>query len=238
MYQKLPYDGRIKYNFIEKYHMKTMITILTIVFYSAITMSCDKHPNTQGDTIQNQIAAFPKETLSGKEFNGLLKMREEEKLAYDVYTALNFKWNVMIFNNIKSSEQRHTEAVLSLLSKYNIEDSAANIGAGVFTDTSLQRIYNQLLSIGNISHLDAMTVGATIEDLDIYDLQKLLLDSDNQDLTFVYNNLLKGSRNHMRAFYGQIISNGGTYRAQYITQQELEEIVNSPKETGAWRKQK
>lgn len=75
-------------------------------------------------------------------------------------------------------------------------------------------------------------MGATIEDLDIYDLNNWSLKADNQDILFVFQNLTKGSRNHMRSFYSQIISSGGSYAAQYISQAELDAIINSPKETG------
>jgi len=76
--------------------------------------------------------------------------------------------------------------------------------------------------------------GATIEDPDIYDLNQWSSKTDHQDMLFVYQNLNKGSRNHMRSFYGQIISSGGTYTAQFITQAELDAIIHSPKETGSW----
>lgn len=218
--------------------MKTISTFILVIFYSLLTLSCEKNSNSAGNTIQEQIAAFPKEILSDAELKSLKLMREEEKLARDVYNALYEKWGMMIFNNIASSEQTHTDAVLALLNKYDIDDFSTSNTAGVFTDTTLQRLYNQLTTIGNTSLLNALIVGATIEDLDIYDLQRLLVDVDNQDITFVYNNLLKGSRNHMRSFYQQILNNGGTYTAQYITQQELDDIVNSPKETGSWRKMK
>ena len=218
--------------------MKTSFTTFIAVFVAVLTMSCNKDNGQHGNTLKEQIAALPKEALSDAELKGLVLMREEEKLAHDVYTALYNKWGMMIFNNISSSEQTHLEAVAALLAKYDLADSASGNGTGVFNDTLLQRLYNQLVTTGNNSLLDALNVGATIEDLDIFDLQNLLDDVDNQDITFVYNNLLKGSRNHIRAFYGQIINNGGTYSAQFITQQQLEEIVNSPKETGAWRKGK
>ncbi|MBK8353352.1 MAG: DUF2202 domain-containing protein [Saprospirales bacterium] len=188
--------------------------------------------------MQEQIASLPKEAINIEERNGLILMREEEKMAHDVYSFLYDKWNIMIFNNIASSEQTHTDAVLKLLDKYDIDDPASGKNIGVFNDTSLQRMYNQLLINGNYSLLSALTVGATIEDLDIYDLEKLILKADNQDIAFVYNNLLKASRNHMRAFYSQIVYNGGTYRAKYISQQQLEDIVNSPKEVGSWKKSK
>jgi hypothetical protein len=218
--------------------MKNIINSFSFILLGVLTMSCQKQNMHSGNSMQEQIASLPKEAINIEERNGLILMREEEKMAHDVYSFLYDKWNIMIFNNIASSEQTHTDAVLKLLVKYDIDDPASGKNFGVFNDTSLQRMYNQFLINGNYSLLSALTVGATIEDLDIYDLEKLILKVDNQDIAFVYNNLLKASRNHMRAFYSQIINNGGTYRAKYISQQQLEDIVNSPKEVGSWKKSK
>lgn len=218
--------------------MKHIINSISFILLGVLTMSCQKQNMHSGNSMQEQIASLPKEAINIEERNGLILMREEEKMAHDVYSFLYDKWNIMIFNNIASSEQTHTDAVLELLDKYDIDDPASGKNIGVFNDTSLQRMYNQLLINGNYSLLSALTVGATIEDLDIYDLEKLILKVDNQDIAFVYNNLLKASRNHMRAFYSQIVNNGGTYRAKYISQQQLEDIVNSPKEVGSWKKSK
>ena len=218
--------------------MKHIINSISFILLGVLTMSCQKQNMHSGNSMQEQIASLPKEAINIEERNGLVLMREEEKMAHDVYSFLYDKWNIMIFNNIASSEQTHTNAVLELLDKYDIDDPASGKNIGVFNDTSLQRMYNQLLINGNYSLLSALTVGATIEDLDIYDLEKLILKVDNQDIAFVYNNLLKASRNHMRAFYSQIVNNGGTYRAKYISQQQLEDIVNSPKEVGSWKKSK
>ncbi|MBP6659467.1 MAG: DUF2202 domain-containing protein, partial [Chitinophagales bacterium] len=215
-----------------------IINSISFILLGVLTMSCQKQNMHSGNSMQEQIASLPKEAINIEERNGLVLMREEEKMAHDVYSFLYDKWNIMIFNNIASSEQTHTDAVLKLLVKYDIDDPASGKNIGVFNDTSLQRMYNQLLINGNYSLLSALTVGATIEDLDIYDLEKLILKADNQDIAFVYNNLLKASRNHMRAFYSQIVNNGGTYRAKYISQQQLEDIVNSPKEVGSWKKSK
>ena len=218
--------------------MKHIINSISFILLGVLTMSCQKQNMHSGNSMQEQIASLPKEAINIEERNGLILMREEEKMAHDIYSFLYDKWNIMIFNNIASSEQTHTDAVLKLLDKYDIDDPASGKNIGVFNDTSLQRMYNQLLINGNYSLLSALTVGATIEDLDIYDLEKLILKADNQDIAFVYNNLLKASRNHMRAFYSQIVNNGGTYRAKYISQQQLEDIVNSPKEVGSWKKSK
>lgn len=205
------------------------ITLLTALF------GCKKEEVVApAQDITSQINTFPKEPLTADEIQSLKWMREEEKLAHDVYITLYNTWTVNIFTNIASSEQMHTDAVLTLLQKYELPDPVGANAVGVFTDTTLQNLYVQLVNQGNTSILEAFKLGATIEDLDIYDLNQWLTKVDNQDLLFVYNNLNKGSRNHMRSFYSQIISAGGTYTAQFITQAELDAILNTPKEKGGW----
>lgn len=52
------------------------------------------------------------------------------------------------------------------------------------------------------------------------------------DIALVYDNLLKGSRDHLRSFYRQIESNGGTHTPTHITQSQFDDIVNSDMERG------
>lgn len=193
----------------------------------------DKFTNQNSD-ITTQINAFPKEALSEEEILSLKWMREEEKLAHDVYVSMYSKWNVNIFSNIAASEQSHTNAVLALLDKYELIDPVGTNPVGIFSDSTLQELYTQLVTQGNLTLRDGYEVGATIEDLDIYDLNNWIAKVDNQDIKFVYQNLNRGSRNHMRSFYSQLIGSGVTYTAKYISQVELDAIVNSPKETGSW----
>jgi hypothetical protein len=126
----------------------------------------------------------------------------------------------------------HTSAVKALLDKYAIPDPAANHEPGLFSNPDLQALYNTLLQSGSASLMEALIVGATIEDLDIVDLKNLLVTVDNQDITFVFNNLMRGSRNHLRAFYGNIVFLGGTYTPQYLTPEEFNAIVTGAHETG------
>ncbi|HQS07139.1 MAG TPA: DUF2202 domain-containing protein, partial [Daejeonella sp.] len=97
---------------------------------------------------------------------------------------------------------------------------------------NLQTLYNQLVLEGNKSPLNAYIVGATIEDLDLYDIKMALLKIDNQDIRYVFDILAKGSRNHMRSFYKNIVNAGGTYTPQYITNDEFKTIIESEMETG------
>ena len=217
--------------------LKITLLAATVFFVSSCSENEAIDPQTSSynqTQVTQQIISLPTEAISEAEKNGLLVMREEEKLAKDVYVTLYKKWNLNVFNNIASSEETHTSAVLSLLQKYNISDPVGNNTVGVFENATLQKLYNDLVSQGSISLLEAVKVGATIEDLDIKDLQEYLKEVDNQDITLVYNNLTKGSRNHLRSFYGQILAQKGTYAAQFITQSEFDAIVNSARETGSW----
>ena len=170
---------------------------------------------------------LPKQELSEEERDGLLLMREEEKLARDVYITLYNKWNSQVFNNISESEQRHTDMVADLLQRYDLEDPVKSDDVGKFTNTELLKLYGDLVAQGEKSLADAFTVGATIEDLDIYDLERLIDQTDNEDIIFVYDNLHHGSENHMRAFVRQLEREGKTYTAQFISQEELDEILNA-----------
>jgi hypothetical protein len=198
--------------------------------------ACDKDESAPASTGNNNYSAqvnnLPKEALSTVESTSLSFMREEEKLARDVYTYLYEYWGSKIFNNIASSEQTHMDAVLLLLQKYALPDPAAGLVPGEFKNPALQNLYRDLIAQGKKSILDAYVVGATIEDLDLYDLYNALEQVDNQDITYVYENLAKGSRNHLRSYYRNILNAGGTYIPQFISQAEFDEIISSPMETG------
>ena len=170
---------------------------------------------------------FPYQSLNAEERAGLLKMREEEKLARDVYLTLYNKWNHRVFSNIAGAEQRHMDAVKCLLDKYSIADPVVDNAAGMFSDPNLRQLYQALVAKGLTSLENALWVGATIEDMDIYDLNTLLSQTDNEDIQSVYTNLNNGSKNHMRAFCGVLSTFGIVYEAQYLTQNEIEEIIST-----------
>jgi hypothetical protein len=188
--------------------------------------------STDNRGLTEQINALPMEPLSLQEEESLLFMREEEKLARDVYLYLYDIWADHIFLNISDSEQQHTDAVLGLIEKYNLPDPAAGKAEGEFDNLNLQGLYDLLTAQGTASLIDALIVGATIEDLDISDLNSQLLFIDNADITLVYESLLKGSRNHLRAFTGRLTDLGFDYVPVYISQEDYDAIVSTPVESG------
>ena len=178
------------------------------------------------------IDTMPYEQLDDAEVAALAFMREEEKLARDVYLDMFDIWGLQIFVNIADSEQTHTDAVLWLTQKYDLADPAEDKLPGEFSDPTLQGLYDSLVAQGTASLMDALIVGATIEDLDIFDLHRQLALVDNQDITVVFENLQRGSRNHLRAFFGRLDDMNFVYTPVYLSQQEYDEIVNSPMERG------
>jgi hypothetical protein len=186
-------------------------------------------PCVDPDTI---LAQFPNQELSQEEIDNLLHMRGEEKLARDVYLTLSETWQLPVFRNIARSEQRHCNAVKALLSKYNLDDPYVDDTVGVFADAAFTDLYNELVATGRTSLIDALTVGAIIEDLDLVDLEKALAQTDNLDIQFAYQNLSKGSRNHLRAFVRLLRRFGVSYTPRYLDMDTYQDIINSPKERG------
>jgi len=174
---------------------------------------------------QYMLDELPMQEIDSSELAGLLLMREEEKLARDVYQYLGETWNMPIFFNISSSEQTHTDAVKALLERYAIEDPMMNDTPGQFADPELQALYDSLTQQGSKSLQAALETGAAVEDLDIKDLNDLLAGTDNEDLSLVYENLRRGSENHIRSFTRQLESLGVSYEAQYISAEELAAIL-------------
>jgi hypothetical protein len=163
--------------------------------------------------------------LSAEETAALLYMREEEKLAQDVYLKLYELWSLPSFQNIASSEQAHTVAVKTLLDRYGLDDPAA-AQAGVFANPDLQALYTDLVARGGRSLAEALKVGAAIEEIDILDLQERLAQTDNADIQQVFNSLLNGSYNHLRAFTTTLQSQTGeTYQPQYLSAEAYQSIL-------------
>lgn len=139
-------------------------------------------------------------SITTAEQEQILFMREEEKLARDVYTFLYEKWGVKEFQTIAASESRHMSRVKTLLDRYGLEDPVATDRPGVFVNDELQAAYASLVAQGSLSLEDAYKVGVTIEELDIADLQDGLKSTTKRDVTRVFQSLLRGSQNHLAAF--------------------------------------
>jgi hypothetical protein len=193
------------------------------------TQGVDDSSNTAQSTSDSAASG----DVSPAERDGLLFMREEEKLARDVYLTLYDTWNQQVFQNIANSELTHTNAILDLLTKYDIPDPVGDNPRGVFVDEELQTLHDTLVNQGYSSLIDALLVGAAIEEIDIIDIEKRKEDIiGNDDIIDTYDMLLKGSRNHLRAFVKNLNAQGIDYEPQYLDRATYDAIIGGDSETG------
>ena len=179
-----------------------------------------------GSGTGTSVLDIPASDLSADETAALLFMREEEKLARDVYNFLYTAWGQPTFQNIAASEQMHMDELKVLLDRYALTDPA--LAPGQFTDPNLQALYTQLTTQGSLSLGDALKVGAAIEEIDILDLQTRMTQTDNADIQQVYTNLMNGSYNHLQSFTSVLLTQTGeTYVPQYLTAEQYQTILSS-----------
>ena len=235
---------------MKNFIVKPLFLLVLLVGASMAVASCDKDNNFTRRNIlqvdesygytninlqdcQYNLDNMPVEALSPAEQNSILFMREEEKVARDIYLKFQEKWNLNAFSNISASEQTHMDAMLKLITRYNLTDPVGSNGVGVFANNDLQTLYDALLLQGDASLIEALKVAALVEEVDIVDLQTALSTVvDNQDVEMVYENLLAASRNHLRAFVKNLQNQGETYVPQRLTQAEYDAIINTGWEHG------
>lgn len=220
--------------------MKTLKLTLTTVLLFAVSVlfvrcadnTVAQNANSSVDdlslnTLAKNIEAMPIYDLNSNVISDIQFMREEEKLARDVYTEMYSKYSVRVFNNISKSEQIHMKAMKYLIDKYELEDPVQNDVAGVFTNEELQELYNNLIEQGSASYIDALKVGAAIEEIDILDLMNRVENAtDYPDVQFVFNNLKRASGYHLKAFVRMLKLNGVDYQPQYLDIETFNSIIN------------
>ena len=128
---------------------------------------------------------------------------EEEKLAHDIYTAMFNLWGARAFGNILESETNHQDQVFAVMSANGVSDPRSS-ELGVFTDTELQKLYDDLLAKGSLSLTDAYEVGVAIEVRDIADLTDMLSTATEASVIAMMESLRRGSENHLRAFKSKL----------------------------------
>lgn len=183
--------------------MKHLLELVPVIILALFLSSCsDQLTDSINDPVDEStkdILLTPGE-LSAEEIAGLIFMRQEEKVAHDVYYVLGLTHNLSIFTNLVSSEQSHMDAVKKMILKYQLEDPAADETVGVFSDSLFQQMYDDFVAQGLLSPSQAMLVGQTIEQKDIDDLNYFLLSVDNMDIIKMYNKLLSASQRHLAGF--------------------------------------
>jgi hypothetical protein len=236
-----------------RYCLSYSVRILVAVFASLMLLTpafAGPNSNSGNKLVNDTTSSMNSLAVDFNESSHLIFMREEEKLARDVYITLGIKYpQLAVFGNISKSEETHTCAVCDKLTRYGIEDPVVNDNVGVFSGEEFggyfSEKYQQLVEMGSGDELAALFVGALIEELDMQDINYCpeaivkadngINDSnscgkvytDNDDILRLYEALLEGSKDHLRAYVNNIEQRLGynSYKAQILSQEEVDEIL-------------
>ena len=121
-----------------------LITVAILTILAGMTVA-----NMNGQQQRGSRLLPPVVQLTEAEEHYILYMREEEKLARDVYLTLYETWGAEIFANISDSEQRHMDAVKSLITRYGLVDPVVDDTLGAFTNPDFELLYDQLVEDGS-----------------------------------------------------------------------------------------
>ena len=204
---------------------KVMFSIITVFLVAMAGATTSMAGPTKGSEDGMVSALIP---LSVTESEDLLFMREEEKLARDIYINMYGEWSLDVFYKISRSEQRHMDAIKVLLDRYNLTDPVTDEDVlDEFVNVDLQQDYVDFMARGLISRDAALHVGAEIEEIDIIDLKLAIGRADHPDIVDTYESLLCASRNHLRAFVKNIDLQGEPYEPVYLEDEEYDAIISS-----------
>lgn len=178
--------------------------------------------------LAGKLKAQGPDTLSKMEIQGIVHMREEEKMARDIYDSMYAKWQVNPFGNIRKSEQVHMDRIKELLDEYGIKDPVNETSdkPGVFISNTIQQFYSESANSGSKTLIEALKVGAKIEELDIADLNNYGKQTTNKRLLATYEYLKMASENHLRAFVRRLRSNGVVYTPIILTKNVFDNIIS------------
>lgn len=191
----------------------------------------EKNQEMKHDSHTVDFTSLKKGILTQDEIDALIYMREEEKLARDIYTVLGETTPSSVFKNISRSEQTHMDAFDQLLDRYEVPDPVVDESViGTFTDPFFTNLFIELKEKGQQSDKDAFEVGAMVEDLNMANLIKYSEATDKPDLKLAYNALLTQSKNHMSGFVRQLDRLGYEFEPEYITSEQLSIAVADGKE--------
>lgn len=205
---------------------KTLFTASALTFATVFASALPVDAAAAMPSTPAAVTLAAPSPLSTAEADALLFMREEEKLAHDVYVTLYDLWGVNVFSNIVASEQSHMDAVGVLLDRYGLSDPTQGNTVGEFTNPTLQSLYDQLIAQGRLSLADALKVGAQIEEIDIVDLEQRIAVTTHADIRLVFERLLAGSTNHLRAFVSTLArQTGEVYAPQSMAQADYDAII-------------
>lgn len=164
-------------------------------------------------------------TITAEDAKLILFMMDEEKMARDVYIFFSGKYTLPVFRNISKSESIHMKAVGNLVSGFNLTFTGTDT-PGEFENSEIAGLYKELTGKGSLSLDEALKAGALIEETDILDLEKAIMQTQNASVKTVFTHLLRASENHLRAFTGILKARKMTYEPLLLSSEYYQAVMS------------
>lgn len=169
--------------------------------------------------------------LSADEIEFLFAIREDEKVARDLYTSFSALYPASVqIAKIKTAEDSHIACIEAVLDYYEISYPAMT-ATGVFEDAERQALYNDLVD-KSATLLETFGTMAVIEEETVLAYKSVQSEITNENISLVVANMIKASSNHLKAAVRQITALGGSYTPSYLSAEEFDAIINSSFQNG------
>jgi len=179
------------------------------------------------ETSDLDVAVGSDAELTYLEKEGLYYLREQTKLVRDLFHTFYNMYGTKVYTRIARKEQRHFDRIGLLLEKYQLEDPVVDKSVGIYENPIFEELFHELSTSGSENNLNALYVGAYLEEIVILDLKNALLDTEARDIRRVYEKLLNDAKKQLRLFVRNIEKQevDVLYQPQNMTEEDLAEIL-------------
>src|SRR6476620_4362177 len=174
------------------------------------------------------VTKAQKITLSPAETKALINLHDNQKLSLFVYDSLYAIWGINPFGNIRSAESQHVNFLDDVADNYALELETNEPGnsAATFTTPQAETIYQESISKGSLSVVDALKMGARLEEMSLQVLHNAKAVTIKSDLLHTFDILAMGSKNNLQAFNRRLKMYGITYEPGFLEQKDFRNIIN------------
>jgi hypothetical protein len=165
-------------------------------------------------------------SLSASERQTLLHLSEQEKLARDLYESLSETWRLDVFHTTSGSEDIHADALRTLLGRYKLFDPSQGLGRGEFSRVDLAERYGDLIARGRFSPVEALKAAASVEELEIEDMSRRLLDVQVPEIQSVLETVVSSDKHHLRSLVVALRKLGHAYQPTRLPRDQYDLILD------------
>jgi hypothetical protein len=174
------------------------------------------------------IGIKAQDTRNLEKEKSLVFLMEEEKMARDVYSNLGVLRNYQDFKDISEEEEQHLQLIIDMAKQNEIllPEIVELDFKGKFQNVRLQNLYDELIKKAKTSLVDALEVGAWIEERDIADLELAMQNTVDENFDELYSKLKRDSENHLRTFDKALRKKGVKYAPQILPERQFLDIID------------